>query len=446
VAKPKKPVSSSGAKTPPKTPAATAKTDVKAPAVAAKSAADVKPAVASSGDKTTTSSASKASVAVKAASKTEAMTEKPALDAPKAPDTKPEAKTTPDKLAVESTGTAKAPEKPAVSSSEPAKVAPKTEAPAPRPAPTPEPQKSGGFVPLVFGGVIAAVIGFAASEANFMGWRTQDNSLRDAIAAQDEKIAALIVPVAEQAPDLSGIETALETLRDQAAALDARLTEVENRPAPAATVQVDGAPVEDVRADLAQMQAALETQQAEIETLLGNAKSIEEATAVSARAAAGQRALAQVTAAISNGGGYADAIAAMTEAGITDLPAALTGPAADGVATLINLQTRFPDLARAALTDARAAATDTEETGVGGFLRRQLGARSVIPREGSDLDAVLSRAEAAVRDGRVADALREIDALPQGAKDAMQSWSADAKVRADAEAAVQDLSQRLTAN
>ena len=83
---------------------------------------------------------------------------------------------------------------------------------------------------------------------------------------------------------------------------------------------------------------------------------------------------------------------------------------------------------------------------MGGFLRRQLGARSVIPREGSDPDAVLSRAEAAVRDGRVADALREIDALPQGAKDAMQSWSADAKVRADAEAAVQDLSQRLTAN
>lgn len=278
-----------------------------------------------------------------------------------------------------------------------------------------------------------------------MGWRTQDNSLRDAIATQDEKIAALSVPT--DAPDLSGIETALSTLSDQLGALEARVTEVESRPVnETAPVQVDGVPVEDVRADLAQMQAALETQQAEIESLLGNAKGIEEATAASARAAAGQRALAQVTAAISNGGGYAPAIDAMTDAGITDLPAALTDPAAEGVATLINLQTRFPDLARAALADARASTTQTEETGVGGFLRRQLGARSVTPREGSDPDAVLSRAEAAVRDGRVADALREINALPQGAIDAMQSWSADAKMRADAEAAVQDLSQRLTAN
>jgi hypothetical protein len=306
-------------------------------------------------------------------------------------------------------------------------------------------------VPLLLGGVIAAGFGFAASEANFMGWRTQDDSLRTAISAQQEEINALkAAPVV--APDLSGIEGSLSTLTEQLTALDARVAEVEARPATIISSET-GVPVEDVRAELTEMQAALEAQRDEISSLLGNAKSVEEATAeaaraaaVAAQAAAGQRALAQVTAAISNGGGYAQAIEDMTKAGITDLPAALTDPAGDGVTPLINLQSRFPDVARAALADARAGNADGEDTGVSGFFRRQLGARSVIPREGNGPDAILSRAEAAVRNGSVADAITEIDALPDGTKDALQDWLADARVRADAEAAVQDLSQRLTAN
>ncbi len=70
----------------------------------------------------------------------------------------------------------------------------------------------------------------------------------------------------------------------------------------------------------------------------------------------------------------------------------------------------------------------------------------MAPREGDDPDAVLSRAEAAVRDGRVADALTEIETLPAPVQDAMADWLASARARAATEAAVQDLSQRLTAN
>lgn len=296
------------------------------------------------------------------------------------------------------------------------------------------------FIPLFFGGAVAAVLGFVASEANFLGFRSQDNSLRAAVSTLEDQVDGL------KAPDLSEVEKTLSMLGDQIAVLGERVDELDARPATVTIQKEDGTPVEDVRAELSAMQAALEAQRTEIESLLGNAKSVEEATAAAARVAAGQRALAQVTSSISNGGGYADAIAAMQAAGITDLPAALTDPAEKGVVTLINLQSRFPDIARTALTDVRAVTTDGDGGGLSGFLRRQLGARSVAPREGNDPDAVLSRAEAALRDGRLMDALAETDVLPDGAKDAMQSWLADARVRADAQVAVDALSNRLTAN
>jgi hypothetical protein len=438
VAKAKKPVSSGGKTTPPKAAEAAVKNAVAEPA---KPVTEAKAAANKSVDKTTTSAAS-AAAKPKSDPKPDLGKDTKRMDATKPvvdvtkpdADAKPtfESKATDAKPAPKTTS---APEKAA-------EVKPVETKPVSKPEPAP--QKSGGVMPLVFGGVIAAGLGFIASEANFMGWRTQDDSLRTALAAQQDEIDAL--KGAEQpAPDMSGIEASIAALTDQITGFDARLAEVEARPPQTISVE-NGEPVEDVRAELTAMQSALEAQRDEISALLGNAKSVEEATAAAARAAAGQRALAQVTAAISNGGGYADAIAQMNDAGIMDLPAALTDPADDGVTTLISLQSRFPDVARDALTAARAATTDDGNTGVGGFLRRQLGARSVTPREGNDPDAVLSRAEAAVRNGDVAAALAEIEALPDGTKDPMQGWIADARVRADAEAAVQDLSQRLTAN
>jgi hypothetical protein len=51
-----------------------------------------------------------------------------------------------------------------------------------------------------------------------------------------------------------------------------------------------------------------------------------------------------------------------------------------------------------------------------------------------------------VRDGRLADAITEIEALPEGAKAPMGDWLADAQARQAAQDAVQTLTQRLTAN
>lgn len=301
------------------------------------------------------------------------------------------------------------------------------------------------FLPLVLGGVVAAALGFAASEANLLGLRSQGGDLRSELEKQSAEIAALKDAAPPQV-DLSGLEQEIAGLSENVQSFESRIAGLEARPV-ASTGDGGSGDTSAYSAELAQMQAALEKQRSEIEGLLKNAQSIEEATAASARAAAVQAGVSKLTAAIGTGSAYDGALDALKEAGVNDLPQPLADGAADGVVTLNNLQSRFPDAARSALAAARAGGFDAQGTGgVTGFLRRQLGARSVEPREGSDPDAVLSRAEAAVRDGRLSVALEEIGTLPEEAQSAMSDWISDARRRSAVEAAVNDLSQSLTAN
>ncbi len=297
------------------------------------------------------------------------------------------------------------------------------------------------FWPLVFGGLVAGSLGFAASELNWLNNRVDTTGLEKTQAAQQEQIAAL-ENAEPPMPDLSGIEASLTSLSETLTEVETRLSELENRP----VVIGDGSgPSPEYAQGLAALEASVQEQKAEIDRLLENALSVEEATANAARQATAQAALAKITAALGSGDGFADALDDLAASGVDDIPAALGDTAADGAPTLLSLQSEFPSTARAALSVARASGTD-EGSGVSGFLKRQLGARSVAPREGSDPDAVLSRAESAVRSGNIADALAEIDTLPANVQESMAVWLESARARADAEAAVQDLFQRLTAN
>ena len=65
---------------------------------------------------------------------------------------------------------------------------------------------------------------------------------------------------------------------------------------------------------------------------------------------------------------------------------------------------------------------------------------ALAPREGDSADAVLSRAEAALRAGDVGTALTELEALPEAGSAEMQVWIAPAQERVaavDALAALQ---------
>ena len=78
-------------------------------------------------------------------------------------------------------------------------------------------------------------------------------------------------------------------------------------------------------------------------------------------------------------------------------------------------------------------------------MNRHLGARSVTPQEGEGPDAVLSRAEAAVAAGKLQEALNDLSALPETARNALSRWEAAANARVAAVTAAADLAQSLQA-
>lgn len=313
-----------------------------------------------------------------------------------------------------------------------------------------------GFLPLLLGGVVAGAIGYGVATYFPMNDGSVDVSVQ--MQAQADQLAALEAKLADiPAVDLSGVEAQIASVGDQAAALsgaidtnfadlDARLTEVEKRPGADGTLSdtelaAYQRELEQLRADLEIQQATVMSAVAQAETDLvaarAEAEALEQEALASAEAAASRAALNRVSTAIETGAPFADALGDLGG----DLPAALSSAAENGVATTAALTSDFPAAARAALATARAEGVSDESGGLGGFLRNQFDVRSTAPQEGSSPDAVLSRAEAAIKEGRVADALAEIEALPEVARAEMTDWTAQATERADVLDAVATLSE-----
>ena len=313
-----------------------------------------------------------------------------------------------------------------------------------------------GFLPLLLGGVVAGAIGYGVATYFPMNDGSVDVSVQ--MQAQADQLAALEAKLADiPAVDLSGVEAQIASVGDQAAALsgaidtnfadlDARLTEVEKRPGADGTLSDTALAayqreLEQLRANLEILQATVMSAVVQAETDLAAARAeseaLEQEALASAEAAASRAALNRVSTAIETGAPFADALGDLGG----DLPAALSSAAENGVATTAELTSDFPAAARAALATARAEGVSDESGGLGGFLRNQFDVRSTAPQEGSSPDAVLSRAEAAIKEGRVADALAEIEALPEVARAEMTDWTAQATERADVLDAVATLSE-----
>ena len=134
-------------------------------------------------------------------------------------------------------------------------------------------------------------------------------------------------------------------------------------------------------------------------------------------------------------------------ADLRDAGVAIPPPLAEqgqGVPTLEALRTAFPDAARDALAASlkETAAGDTWERLLA-FLRTQSGARSLTPREGTDPDAILSRAEAALAAGDLAGSISEIGGLPAEGQARMTEWVALASRRISATEAAAALAAEL---
>lgn len=333
-------------------------------------------------------------------------------------------------------------------------------APEPEPEilPAPSQPKSNAFGGAVFGGIVAVIAGFALAQIVPNGWPSAaTKTLSTQVAAQAVQIDALndqlaIAPkIPATDPVILDRLTVLEgkqgfdplPLDDRISALESRLLAIEKLPADGsgATAAAVAALQADMQA-LRQSVAAQNTQGAadeteaqlkEVQTIAAETTKNAEELAKSVRRLA---ALGQLRTAFDTGAGYAPTLAELaTQTG--SVPAVLMDHADGGLPTLSDLETAFPPAARLALDAAlRANMGESWSERAASFLRSQTGARSLEPREGSDPDAVLSRAEVAVSTGDLATALTELQALPPEALAALAPWQAMAETRLAAEQAI----------
>lgn len=351
---------------------------------------------------------------------------------------------------------------------------------------TPEntkPKSSTSFLTLIFGGIVAAGIGFGLAQLVPDGWPISaadtseieqklethsteidkiKQSIQDQGAAIDQRISRtdfekLSTNISSSEESLvSDREAAISAVKSQLDALETRLTDLEKQPI--RNSEASSVAAAAYERELTTLRESLAEQKGEIEAAANDAKDqIAEAKSqaedlkagaeAKASAALSRAAVTRINAALSNGGPFEEALHDLADASNTEPQAALMETSKTGVATLAELRRDFPEAARAALATTTAdTSAESSLDRIGAFFRAQTGARSLKPREGSDPDAVLSRAEASVADGKLEKALTLIAELPPEASKQMEYWAESAQNRLDTKEAIDALAASATQN
>ncbi|MEO0566192.1 MAG: hypothetical protein AAF066_00535 [Pseudomonadota bacterium] len=304
-----------------------------------------------------------------------------------------------------------------------------------------------GMSTLVFACLFAGLLGGAAAYF-FVSQQLspQIDAVKERVAIVEETPAETIdIPdIAPLQNQLDAISSNLEGLTAQSSANTAAITDlikiVDELQTAGVTGNLPEGATEAYEQELETARAFIRAQRAEIEDLIEEARSVEDEADAAANAAIRRAALSRILSAIDSGESFSGAVGDLQASGI-EVPSGLAEHASNGVPSMSDLQNSFPLVARKALSSSRSVTGN--EGGLTGFLRSQLGARSLEPKEGGDPDAVLSRAEAALRDGRMNDVLAEIDGLPEEGKAELLDWSDQLTQRLSAVQAAQELSESL---
>ncbi|OUS08926.1 hypothetical protein A9Q96_00880 [Rhodobacterales bacterium 52_120_T64] len=250
---------------------------------------------------------------------------------------------------------------------------------------------------------------------------------------------------------LAALELKTDGLRAELSSLLAQLFDVS---------QLGGEVSAETAAKLAGFTAVNEGLKAEIAALANRidgvsataaqVSAVETNAKVARNAAVIHSSLNAIDVALSAGLPFATTLTDMQNAGFTDIPEALSD-ASGGVTTMAKLRTDFPDAAHGAIrASILASAGDGVFASIGAFTKAQVAGRSLTPQDGVGPDAVLSRAEAALKQDDLSQALNEIDALPTAAMSpesdgAMDVWLAAATELQNALNAFDTLQASLTA-
>ena len=248
----------------------------------------------------------------------------------------------------------------------------------------------------------------------------------DAVATIEEQIA-LLAPRADvaMAADVQSLRATVTELAAQMAAFEARLADA------------SGPSAEDI----AQMQSDFERLSStlgSVQEVVQTQEQLRQERAVATQTAQARVALAH---ALETGVPFEDVLADLEAVGMA-IPDALRAAAVSGAPTVSSLTAEFPQMAREALAADRGQGSDgaSAAQGVGQFLKKQLGLRSVTPKEGTSTDAVLSRMEGALRAGDLRQAAQEADGLSGEAAQISAPWREALTTRLAIDTAVDALS------
>ena len=324
-------------------------------------------------------------------------------------------------------------------------------------------QKSSGVIPFIVAGFVCAGLGFGAailSQPSNPIWPVHPDvaQFRDETTGQitgiDTRLNALegrLTDVDQRAvgdvfqSDLDELTTSYDQrfleIASQLENFDKRLAALEKSTIESAIPDELVAQYQD---EVKRLKETLEAQRESLQQFMSETAETANEVTQRAKDTVARGILAQIRAAIDAGGPFDTAIKEFDEQVGKALPNQLRSFAEEGVQTYQELRDSFAEAARSALNAARDELNESEGfTGIGNYLRKQFQARSVTPKTGDDADAVLSRAEQALRENDLNGALNELDALPDAARDQMQPWIDQARERQDALEQLDILSQEI---
>ena len=324
-------------------------------------------------------------------------------------------------------------------------------------------RKSSGVLPLVVAGFICAGLGFGAAilsqpsnpiwpvhpdvaqfrdetTGKITGIDTRLNALEGRVSNVDQRAVGDVFQ-----SDLDELTTGFDQrfleIGSQLQNFDKRLAALEKSTIESA---IPDELVTQYQAEVKRLKETLEVQRESLQQFMSETAETANEVTQRAKGTIARGILAQIRAAIDAGGPFDTAIQEFDEQVGEALPNQLRSLAQEGVQTYQELRDSFAEAARSALDAARDEVNENEGfMGIGNYLRKQFQARSVTPKTGDDADAVLSRAEQALRENDLNGALNELDALPDAARDQMQPWIDQARERQDALEQLDILSQEI---
>ncbi|MBN8293534.1 hypothetical protein JI664_16300 [Rhodobacter sp. NTK016B] len=333
--------------------------------------------------------------------------------------------------------------------------------PPPAPPAAPASSGGGGAMPMILGGFVAAALG-ALAVLIFLpnGWQggTDNSDLAERVSALETRSTGLTASDLQPLEDrVAALESELES--DQGAIVDLsplqdRVTALESQESDGVSEEAMNTAIGALTSQLAELEASIDsridsavsTATADAEAALQQRADTVEAQAedVEARQArtVARGALAELTAASESGEPAPDALTRLQDAIGDAVPEPLNAMA-DGITPLATLQDDFSVAARAALAAQPIPENASLGERVSEFFRAQTGARSLAPRPGDDVDAVLSRAEAALRQGDITGTLSELDTLTGDPAAEMAQWRAKAETRLSVLQALDDVRAQL---